>query len=264
MDHLFKKNLRFLKDKSFNHTFSDDLFDASFEFLESEISKKDKEQITPKQVEIVHLVEQFAKKNIHKDTSVLEIPGGEVVFKKNISKNFFDSLKLPRQISERFLKGKAKNQVKIIFLAEFFEINEQNESVLSDPFLSQLIWCFPLSTAELFRKMILAMKLNAGEFILYPFEYEGDSLKDDIYQISENYHVKIIVTLGAKATKTMLDKSDRLTQIHGEFFNLKTDNEHHFDLVPLFHPSIIETNQNMKKTAWVDMQKIMKFMENLS
>jgi uracil-DNA glycosylase family 4 len=60
----------------------------------------------------------------------------------------------------------------------------------------------------------------------------------------------------------VLKSTDRLAQVHGQFFSRKIG-EKTFQVVPLFHPSIIETNQNMKKTAWADMQKIMKHLKKL-
>jgi uracil-DNA glycosylase family 4 len=71
------------------------------------------------------------------------------------------------------------------------------------------------------------------------------------------------VTLGANSTHKILKVQDRLTQLHGQFFNRKIENIGTFIVVPLFHPSIIENNQNMKKTAWTDMQKIMKQLKKL-
>lgn len=61
----------------------------------------------------------------------------------------------------------------------------------------------------------------------------------------------------------ILKSNDRLSLVHGEFFTRKIGDETSIQVVPLFHPSIIETNQNMKKTAWVDMQKIMKHLKKL-
>ncbi|HLW56502.1 MAG TPA: hypothetical protein VKY27_03900, partial [Bacteriovoracaceae bacterium] len=94
-------------------------------------------------------------------------------------------------------------------------------------------------------------------------EFEGVSLFEDIVKLTKEYRPLVIITLGAKATSAVLKTNDRLAQVHGQFFNRKLIDSYEVQVVPLFHPNIIETNQNMKKTAWIDMQKIMKYLKKL-
>jgi len=57
---------------------------------------------------------------------------------------------------------------------------------------------------------------------------------------------------------------DRLATIHGEIVDLSLkliqDQAYFFNMMPLFHPQILLINPNMKKTAWADMQKAMRFL----
>ncbi len=82
-------------------------------------------------------------------------------------------------------------------------------------------------------------------------------------RIAAFYKPEVIVTLGAKATHKILKGQERLAMVHGQFFVRKIENVGTMTIVPLFHPSIIESNQNMKKTAWSDMQKIMQHLKKL-
>lgn len=167
---------------------------------------------------------------------------------------------LQNELKELILKD--KKTVEVIFVTESLRAKKEFESELTGEFIDQLLCGFPLKTAQLFERMIFAMKLDPKEVILYPAESEGEDLFSDIVKLTYDFKPKVIMTLGAKAASAVLKNKDRLSVIHGQFFSRKISG-FEVQVVPLFHPNIIETNQNMKKTAWTDMQKVMKFLKKL-
>jgi DNA polymerase len=162
------------------------------------------------------------------------------------------------------LENKVPEQVKVLFVSEKFRSWEEIEPELKSGLINELLAGFPLKTAELFERMITAMKLVASEVIIFPVEGSDESdFSRYVMEVAAYYRPEIIVTLGAKAAQKILKSNDRLSMVHGQFFNRRMSETGNFQVVPLFHPSIIETNQNMKKTAWADMQKIMKHLKKL-
>lgn len=123
---------------------------------------------------------------------------------------------------------------------------------------------------DLLGKMILAMKLRAGEFHRYPMEEEleevvdlaanlenpGPSTQKLFNQIAEK-RPKFVVSLGATVTNILLGKREKLSTIHGQFFE-KSFGPCVFHLMPVFHPDFLTINPNMKRTAWNDLQKLME------
>jgi len=75
---------------------------------------------------------------------------------------------------------------------------------------------------------------------------------------------KMVISFGALATQMMLGKKEKLADIHGKFFSRQYDFEsgekRKFTLVPIFHPEYLLLNPTMKKTAWVDLKKVMEFL----
>jgi uracil-DNA glycosylase family 4 len=69
-----------------------------------------------------------------------------------------------------------------------------------------------------------------------------------------------VVTLGAFASNLLLEGQERLSKIHGNFFPRSFSDNFHTQIVPLFHPNFLLINPSMKKSAWMDMQKIMDFV----
>ena len=71
----------------------------------------------------------------------------------------------------------------------------------------------------------------------------------------------VVVTLGAYASNLILGGQERLSKIHGNFFPRSFSDNFHTQIVPLFHPSFLLINPGMKKSAWMDMKKIMDFIQ---
>ena len=127
---------------------------------------------------------------------------------------------------------------------------------------------------DLLGKMIGAMKLKPGEFQRITFDETLEDIVDldqnsqyqnpatrSLYEKILDYRPEVIVSLGATVTNLILNKREKLSGIHGQFIE-KTicldDRSHSFSLVPLFHPDFLMINPNMKRTAWIDLQKVME------
>jgi uracil-DNA glycosylase family 4 len=132
----------------------------------------------------------------------------------------------------------------------------------------------PSKGNDLLGKMIQAMKLQVGEFNRITFS----EAFDDITDLSENlnnpsietielmdqikkFKPLIVVSLGATITNVILGKREKLSSIHGEFFEKSIGlegEEFKFKVMPIFHPDFLLINPNMKRTAWIDLQKVME------
>jgi hypothetical protein len=277
MDSLFKQKLLTLRNPPQAKSFSEALL-GDTSWLKAPVREKKvappKEQFSEK-VQVIESLERFAQeKSAELKTNILKVDGGEVHLKSEPGwddLNHFNSLadlKSGLKLDEKFLdivfKDKTPANVTVLFVSEKFRNWDEVSSELKTGFINELIAGFPLKTAELFERMIMAMKLDPSEVIVFPVEGmdEADFSKD-VMEVAAFYKPEIIITLGAKATQKILKSNDRLTMVHGQFFNRTMGDRGSFQVVPLFHPSIIETNQNMKKTAWADMQKIMKHLKKL-
>jgi hypothetical protein len=277
MESLFKQKLLGLRNPPTPRTFSESLMgDCSWAKKVSRPSKLSlQKDVYSEKVQVIESLERFAQeKTQEQNSSVIKIPGGEVHLKTEESwsgvNSFssFESLKSELKLDEKFceivLSKKEQNKVKVLFVGEKFRPIEEVTSEMRGGFIDELLTGFPLKTAEFFERMILAMKLDSSEVIIFPVEGQDDrDFSGHIMALAAFYQPEVIITLGAKATSKILKSNDRLSLVHGQFFTRKIGDETSIQVVPLFHPSIIETNQNMKKTAWVDMQKIMKHLKKL-
>jgi DNA polymerase len=125
-------------------------------------------------------------------------------------------------------------------------------------------WKYEHNPNELLGKMILAMKLEEGDFLRTSLcgENEIEQL-DNVLQEVICFRPDVVVTLGAISTNLLYSKREKLSKIHGQSFErtIEIDNEFvPFKFVPVFHPELLEINPSMKRTAWIDLQKIMEMI----
>jgi len=117
---------------------------------------------------------------------------------------------------------------------------------------------------ELLTKMIQAMKLAPNEFCLFGATDEDfsdlnckNAFKFKVIAELKNMKPDYVVLLGATISQIFLDQKDKMSQIHGKFFPFHEE-ECDWQYMPIFHPSFLLINPNMKRAAWMDLQLIMQ------
>lgn len=270
MEDFFKQKLVSARSGKAPQTFAEALFGAGY-FQPKNlnpslvVSKKVPETTTTytEKKQVIEALERFVDETLKtSEEEVIKLtPSAQITIKKPAEWTASSSEYLLEKPFLDLLLTNKKN-VEVIFVTESLRNFAEVSGELKGTFIDQLLCGFPPKTAELFERMILAMKLVPEEVILYPSENSGQDLFTDLMKLTHEFTPKVIMSLGAKATSTVLKNKDRLSLIHGQFFARETAFGE-IQVVPLFHPNIIETNQNMKKTAWTDMQKVMKFLKKI-
>lgn len=277
MDEIFKKKLEGLRNPAKPNTFAEALF-GEVHWLVKEsrthvVEVIDQTQFSEKQ-QVLNSLERFAQEKIEtsKEQKIV-IEGGEIHKKPEpvwdgievlaSKEELLKSLTVDQNTLDICLKNKESN-VRVLFVPEEFRKFEDFSGELKDnESVNELLAFFPQRTAELFSRMISAMKLKTSEVLVFACQNNGTDITEEVMKVATFYRPEVIVTLGATSTQKVLKSQERLTQVHGQFFSRKIENVGQFTVVPLFHPSIIENNMNMKKAAWADMQKIMSHLNLL-
>lgn len=151
-----------------------------------------------------------------------------------------------------------KKNISVLFYVDEFKSETPSEGSSA---LREFLFCFEKDVAELFEKMVKAMKLKTHEFAISAVNLSGSAR--ELSDLLEEIHFRApdyVIPLGAQATQAILGNKERLASVHGKFYPLPALKLKPIQVVPLFHPNVISTNQNMKKSTWADMQKIMQAM----
>lgn len=276
MEDMFKRNLLRMKNPQAPATFAEALMGFASWAKKSTMPRAVKPSVAPdtytEKKQVLESLERFAQEKVAEsprpvikldggEIHVKPVPGWEVPLYSTVA-GLAKHLSLSDYL-EVLLRGKNPGTVKAFFVTENFRPWKEVQPELKGNFLDELLLGLAPKTAELFHRMIGAMKLPPEEVLIYPIEAQGRDLSEEVMSIAATFKPEVMITLGALATNKILKGNDRLSLIHGQFFTRKVAGAGDFQVVPLFHPSIIESNQNMKKTAWSDMQKIMKALKKL-
>lgn len=275
MDELFKRKLLNLRNPSAAQTFAEALMGDSFlasDSLQHEVAPS--EGFTEKR-QVIESLERFAKEKVEETQApVIKFDRGEIhvkadpvwddVKKASDQSELLNQLSLEKETLEVLFRGKTPGKIQVMFVTENIRPWDEFKGDLKNGFIDELLTGFPLKTAEFFERMIMAMKLEPSEVLVYPVEKGNDSdLSAEVVRIALYYNPEVVITLGGKAAQKILKSNDRLTHIHGQFHERKVENQGTLQIVPLYHPSILETNLSMKKTTWDDMKKIMKHLKKI-
>jgi DNA polymerase len=223
---------------------------------------------------ILESLKEFAVKEAIENK--VEFSGGEIRLKTPIVEtksqtellNIWQDLLKPigQQIGQSLdLVHELKNSpIKVLFVGDFSK-GSMNQ-------------CFQGEVREMLLKMISAMKLGPTDFALTTLvkqsKFPEGKLKElgrESLQLIQHeilyYKPQFVISLGAFSTTLLLGTEERLSSIHGEFFEREIQSvdgiKHTYQIMPIFHPEFLLINPNMKKTTWVDLQKVMKILGHL-
>lgn len=74
---------------------------------------------------------------------------------------------------------------------------------------------------------------------------------------------KLILLVGGRSAKSLLDTSDGITRIRGKWFDYKTADGSAIPTIATFHPAYLLRTPSGKRLAWSDILKLRRKMEEL-
>lgn len=125
---------------------------------------------------------------------------------------------------------------------------------------------------DLLHKMILAMNLKSSEFERLPLDLKLEEILDleanlitphssyeNLLNVIREKSPEFVISLGATITNIILGRREKMSAIHGRFFDLEAQGWK-YKFMPIFHPDFLLINPNMKRTTWIDLQKVMEYL----
>lgn len=216
---------------------------------------------------VLESLSQFAHEELQQSTDgVVRFPGGELVARTPAPQPAFapqcaSAADFARALEARIgaLTGEALREGKqgpplVLFLGE--ALRSDAVAAALPQVRAEFLVAFDPSVAELFQRMVQAMRLTTAEYQLTALQdHGGERPRQLVLEEIFWQRPRVVVPLGARATSFLLGNRERLTSAHGKFFPLAEIPG--VEVFPLFHPSVILNNANMKKSTWADMQKLM-------
>ena len=171
-----------------------------------------------------------------------------------VNEELIEPLTIER-LQEKFAKhvfslSEKLDKVKVIFIVD--DLDREREHLF-----------FSDNAALLFGKMSSAMGLSKEDFITISMKSGEEDLSRDCLELVISIKPIIVLTFGASTISTFFGSRQKLSEIHGQLnsFMIQSSSHYTFQVMALFHPELLLINSNMKKSAWLDMQKAMKLLE---
>lgn len=123
---------------------------------------------------------------------------------------------------------------------------------------------FEPNVALLFHRMTQAMQLKEDKIMISALQVGGEDFKNELLNHIYISKPKLVMSLGASSYQFLSQSDSRLKEVHGQLLelNLNCDDQvFNTKLMPIFSPKLLQTAPNMKKTAWLDMQKAMEYLK---
>ena len=171
--------------------------------------------------------------------------------------------KITHVIKDKVSKDRTNSKLKVLFVTDStFDESVEEKELLDIPDIFSRF--FNPGVSVLFHKMTLAMGLELQDFKINSLIHTGDDNHKDLLRDIYMKRPKLIMSLGASSYKFLSHSNSRLKDVHGQFINVSfktSEDEFETKLMPIFSPKLLQTAPNMKKTAWLDMQKAMDYLK---
>ena len=288
---IFKELNKFNKETSVDTdslmaTFSGQLFKSAPCFLakikmnqEVSVPKLFKTNVTCLEKETaLNALGEYVKKEIEKTHQPVEVAGdAHYLLKTDPLQEFLNKLSsccrcfsedtlAVKKLLDQKIQSSEFNHIDILFVGDYPRLVGESifETFSADKgeILNRMVHAMNLPTLKWYVTYLLKcnrmdLDLNLKKEIINTcFEH----VKNEIFLLQP----KVVISFGALATQMMLGKKERLADIHGKFFHQQFDfvggEKREFTLVPIFHPEYLLINPTMKKTAWVDLKKVIEFL----
>lgn len=208
------------------------------------------EQGPSEKKELLQSLGRFVEESSGEDQKVT-FTGGEVRAKAGETAVTLEESQLVSSVGPRFVDN-FSSETQVLFVGECpkdYKSEAPNDNLLS--------------------KMIGAMKLPTDSYCRTFITKDSDLAQQEWYGLlkkvpAQTTHLTV-VSLGALATNTILHKKERLSRIHGKEFFVELKRKGaplSVSVFPVFHPDILQINPNMKRSAWLDLQKVMEGLSN--
>jgi DNA polymerase len=128
-----------------------------------------------------------------------------------------------------------------------------------DMMVERMLKAMQLSREESFISNVIKCGIGAN---VQPKAANIDACLSYLHRQIAAVSPKIICTMGLVATRSLLEKSQPLSQLRGRFHTFKLNKDTHIPLMPTYHPSFLLQNPEMKQATWNDLQMIQKALKN--
>ncbi|MGL1932603.1 MAG: uracil-DNA glycosylase [Desulfotalea sp.] len=122
-----------------------------------------------------------------------------------------------------------------------------------DIMLSKMLAAMELPSNHVFVSNLIKCRQKEGLKIQAS---DAEQCRNYLHEQIKEMEPEIICAMGSFAAKTLLGKSQSLSQIRGKFYQVEIFSNCTIPVLATYHPTYLLKNEEMKRPTWIDLQKI--------
>jgi uracil-DNA glycosylase family 4 len=129
--------------------------------------------------------------------------------------------------------------------------------VMQDQMLSKMLKAINLSASDVFITNVIKCAIPGS---CQPLATHVQSCVSYLRRQILGLLPEVICTMGMVAARAVLQRSQPLSRLRGQFHEYEVDKEKTIPVIPTYHPSYLLQNPEMKQATWADLQLLAKRM----
>lgn len=159
-----------------------------------------------------------------------------------------------------FVEGKGGDKVRLLVIGDWLIGDGEGaaNSVFGaeqDIMLSKMFTAMSLPESDVFVTNIVKCSLPES---VRPEAHEISTCVQLLYRQISRLRPQLICTMGTVASRTLLGKTESLSQLRGKFYQVEFCDGIVIPVLATYHPTYLLKNIEMKRPAWDDLQKVVQ------
>ncbi len=160
--------------------------------------------------------------------------------------------------------GRGPEKIRLLIVGDWLSADEGEDlppghlfGVLQDQMLSRMLMAIKLSATDVFITNVIKCAVPG---ICQPLATHVQSCISFLRRQIAALLPELICTMGTVAARAVLEKSQPLSRLRGEFHEYQVGKDQTIPVIATYHPTYLLQNPEMKQATWADLQLLAKRM----
>jgi uracil-DNA glycosylase family 4 len=160
--------------------------------------------------------------------------------------------------------GRGPDKIRLLIVGDWLSADASGSlppghlfGVMQDQMLSKMLKAINLSASDVFITNVIKCAIPGS---CQPLATHVQSCVSYLRRQILGLLPEVICTMGMVAARAVLQRSQPLSRLRGQFHEYEVDKEKTIPVIPTYHPSYLLQNPELKQATWADLQLLAKRM----
>ncbi|MCP4343847.1 MAG: uracil-DNA glycosylase [Desulfobulbaceae bacterium] len=160
--------------------------------------------------------------------------------------------------------GRGPDKIRLLIVGDWLSADVSGDlppdhlfGVMQDQMLNRMLMAIKLSASDVFITNVIKCAVPGS---CQPLATHVQSCVSYLRRQILSLLPEVICTMGMVAARAVLQKSQPLSRLRGQFHEYEVEKERTIPVIPTYHPTYLLQNPEMKQATWADLQLLAKRM----